>query len=170
MNDWWLSQGDIFSDLPLVDTFLGSGVSVAALPRGHALLVTHDCMLDKCNKHGTSLVEHLTFLRLIDVEAQLATKRKQLREAKDKEQPYRALYIGDVEGFGEAFVDINAPFTHPAELLGTESRDHDDGDRRLAATLNADRAGRLSEDVVQLFRIKWNANWTGMKPDLTADD
>lgn len=165
-NDWWLSQGDVFSDIPLVDTYLGvgAGVSIAALPRGHALLITHDCVLDKCNRRGTSQVEHLSFLRLIDVEAQPATKRGDLRRTRDDDQPYRALYIGDVEGFGEAFVDLNAPFTHPAQHFGTEAREHDDGDRRLAATINEKRAGRLSDELVQLFRLKWNANWTGSKP------
>ncbi|WP_286690009.1 MULTISPECIES: hypothetical protein [unclassified Aeromicrobium] len=158
--DWWFSQGDIFSSMPLVDTAIGPGVGLAALPRGYAVLVTHGCVLDKQNARGESQADHMTFLRLIDVAKQPQERAAMLRRMADDVQPYRVMYLGEVDGFGEAFVDLGQPLTHEVSVFQAFLREFQGEERRLTGATNSDRSQRLTSEAVDLFHQKWVAHWT----------
>lgn len=166
----WLSQGDIFASVPVLDISLTLGSPVARLPVGPAILITHDCALDKKSNKGVSRLEDVTFLRLQNV-AELPPERQgNLRGSAGRFQPYEAMYLGRVSDLGECYVMLTAPYTLPAQIFRPELREYDEGSSAgepgvyLTPTDFDSRVAKLSADGLDLLRKKWMIQWTRMQP------
>lgn len=62
----WLGQGDIFANLPIIDVAVtGAGEVQATVIEGPAVLLTHDCDMDKPdNATGLPRIQRMQFARL----------------------------------------------------------------------------------------------------------
>lgn len=172
-HNLWLSQGDVFKELPYLRAGVADSVAAAQLDRGPALLVTHDCAIDKKNRRGHSTLEYLTFLPLQDVSALEAVEPSRARDLRlhaERDQPYPVLYLGQVQDVGESYVMLSQPYTLPALLLRAELRDFNAAetrgapDRRIVPGVWDTRVGTLTERALTLLRRKWNAHWTRTLP------
>lgn len=172
-NKPWLSQGDIFSSVPIVRAGVEGGIAVQGLQRGPALLISNDCAIDKKSGPGRSTLEYLSFLPIQDVAALNRGRAAALRGQGADLQPYNALYLGELSEIGVGYADLAQPFTLPALLLRTELRDFTDaetgegGDRRIVATMHDTRVGTLSAASRIVLWRKWAIQWTRFDLDLT---
>lgn len=174
-QDPWLSQGDLFREVIISRVGVEDGLAAVGVERGPALLMSHDCVLDKKKKSNGREVSRVDFLTFVPIRgfAQVNPgKARALREfgAALDVRPYEALYLGEVDGLGETWVSLAHPYTIPALLLGTELRAFTDAetgdgnDTRLVASIGDTRVGKLSPGGVTLLRKKWMAQWTGEVP------
>lgn len=167
----WLCQGDIFASTLVLDyPELSDGKIVPQLRVGPAMLVTHDCDLDKATASGKPKVERFSFVRLRSVEALPADRIGIIRTSPEKLQPYEAQYLGVIPGIGESYVLVSDPYFLPASYFGFELReypDHPEPNRHLTITKNNSRIYRLSDPEIALFRAKWNIHWTRQAPPTT---
>ncbi len=159
----WLSQGDIFLDVPVPDLR-------ASDHSGPALLATYNCALDKRTGSGKSKVTHLNFLpirSLTLVQPQLA---EALRSNPTSLTPYVALYLSDLPTIGEGYVNLMECFTLPISEFSVEIQDFSEdlsvGDPgedccRLVDNSPRVRSSTLSPSHHGLFLEKWRAHWTG---------
>lgn len=166
--DPWLSQGDIFANTFVLDyPNFGDDRVLPQLRNGPAMLVTHDCDLDKTTGRGVSKIERLAFVRLRDVES-LPTDRAQLiRSSYGKLEPYEAQYLGEIPGIGESYVMVSDPYFVPARNFKYEIReytDHEPPNRHFTLTEGDSRRFKLSETEIALYRAKWTAHWTRQVP------
>lgn len=160
----WLCQGDLFKQAPVIYYPDLSQDFVVQLRRGPALLINHDCALDKLNQ-GKASIERLSFVSIRKVSA-LPADRQQLIRA-DKLQPYEAHYLGELSEFGESYIVLSDPYHIPADYFGVEAQEFADvgGEKRSVITNHDSRFGTLSSESLTLFRTKWNAYWTRLVPD-----
>lgn len=162
----WLSQGDVFSSVPVLDVVTANSRAVASLRPGPAMLVTHDCALDKKTGSGRSTIDRISFVRLRDVASLPAQRADLLRGRADELQPYEALYLGEIEGIGESYVLVSDPYFLPALYFATELRQFDGSledaspQTLLVPVANDARVGRVSDPVLGLLCNKWIAHWT----------
>lgn len=174
-QDPWLSQGDLFREVVISRIGVENGLAAAGIERGPALLMSHDCVLDKKRKSNgreVSRVEFLTFVPVRGVGQLNPDKARALREFGSAlgVRPYEALYLGEVDGLGETWASLAHPYTIPALLLGAElrvftaSETGEDEDTRLVASIGDTRIGKLSAAGMALLRRKWMAQWTGEVP------
>ena len=164
----WLCQGDLFSSAPVLYYPDLSQDLLAQLRKGPAMLITHDCALDKMNNRGEAAIERLSFVRIRDLTATPDHRQQLLRTNAAELQPFEAHYLGEVAGFGESYVLLSDPYYLPAGYFGVETRAFTglpDGEKRLAITNHDTRFGRLGDQSLELFRKKWNAYWTRVVPD-----
>ncbi|TLM87220.1 hypothetical protein [Pseudarthrobacter sp. NamE5] len=160
----WLSQGDIFLEVPVPDIHTSSR-------SGPALLVTYNCALDKRTGSGKSKVTHLNFLPVRDVTAlQPPDLARNLRSRPTSLTPYTALYLGDVPQVGEGYVNLMECFTLPISEFAVQIEDFSEelstGDPdedcfRLVDSSSRTRISTLSSSHHALFLEKWRAHWTG---------
>ena len=76
----WLCQGDLFRDVPIVDcTLQGRATIRPRISNGPALLLTHDCAMDKRTKSGLPRVERLQFAPLKVVSAEQGSRGRTIR-------------------------------------------------------------------------------------------
>lgn len=163
----WLGQGDIFGDVPVVDVTLDPGGDVRVeLPRGPAVLLTHDCAMDKPNRQGLPRVDRLQFARLRSLTSLSADQQRSLRRQADRLGPFEALYVGEVADLGECLLLLSDPYYLPAAYfeLGLEGHaGHPEADpvNAMYATPGAHdaRIGRLDERQLELLRSKMLAYW-----------
>ncbi len=172
----WLSQGDIFSSAPILDVVIDSGVATAAMPMGPAVLLTHDCAMDKAKRDGRPRAEFLQFAALRSLADALSTEQAgNLRRARDGVAPFDFLYIGPVGQLGESFLLLSDPYYLPMTYFDVMCREYEgqvavDGssELRAAAGQHDTRIGRLSADRVELLRRKMIAFWTRLDPGARA--
>ncbi len=160
----WLSQGDIFIDVPIVITEAGTtpgGVN-ASIESGPAVLVSHDCVLDKTNRRFGVRIHRMFFLPLlsISVAGDSATTIR-----RDRHEPVEYLYVPDAGRFGECFCLLSEAYYLPAtifrpRLAEFEHAHAEPGRRHLEATARAGRVGRLDAERLELLRDKWTGFWT----------
>lgn len=161
----WLCQGDIFANSPIVDVSVTATTEVqAAVISGPAVLLTHDCDMDKPNRDGTPRVERLQFARLRAVDALPVDRQRTLRSSSDKIAPYEVLHLGDVPDFGESFILFSDPYYFPTVHLEARFVDYDsdgtqEAGRYLTAQKNDSRIGRL--DVAQLALMRQDVCFLG---------
>lgn len=172
----WLSQGDVFSSVPFID-FLPSGPSgdlSVELTQSAAMLVTHDCALDKKTRAGHSTIEQLSFLPLQSVSALPGERRALVR--RNELQPYEAFYLGDVPDVGEAYVLVSDVYAVPAAHFGVsisafpEPPEGETPGDYLQAGDRDMRVARPTPGQLELLRSKWNAHWTRRLPAVGPTD
>jgi len=170
----WLGQGDIFRAVPvIVVRLVGAGNVEAEATTGPAVLLTHDCAMDKPDKvTGSPRVERLQFARLRSIDALPPDQRRSLRQGAHKDGPFDILYLDGVGEFGECFFLLNDPFYLPAayfRLLLTTHPEHVEAESPEAhyttPRANDTRFGRIDEPQLVLMRRKMVAYWTRFKPD-----
>jgi len=170
----WLSQGDVFTSVLIVRAGVAKGAPVAGVDKGPALLISHGCAIDKKTNSGKSKLEYLSFLPIQDVVALPSERAERLRASSGNVQPYEAMYLGSVPEVGEGYVTLTQPYTLPAVLLRTELREFtaeetgDAADHRIVATISDSRAGRLTDEALELFYRKWTSQWT--RRDIVVDE
>lgn len=162
----WLCQGDIFANAPVLDfPDLSDGRLLPQMRNGPAMLVTHDCDLDKM-KAGKPKIERLAFVRLRNVEELPADRIELIRGSGEKTQPYEAMYLGQIPGIGESYVLVSDPYFVPVGYFKTSIVTYPgpQPNQHLTVTENDSRRFRLSDADLALFRTKWIINWTRLQP------
>ncbi len=149
-SDPWLSQGDVFAQIPVWQAGM---LSQQTIVRGPALLVTRSCDLDKAKNNGQPAIEFLNFLPLQSFSELHNANRNKAEELRRRalegtDTPYSVLYLDDIPQIGEV-----------------PEADH----RRLIAGANDTRVGRLGDPLANLFVRKWIIHWTGLSPAQDAD-
>ncbi len=157
----WLCQGDIFASVPILE-FIESNVY------GPAMLVTFGCVIDKRNNAGKSRVSHLSFLPVRSVASLQPDQQRLIRMSPSELRPYAALYLGQLGGLGESYVNLVEPFSLPASMFSVRMHDfsmmlpEERDPMRLVSQANGDRLHALTDDHLDLFLNKWRAHWTGV--------
>jgi len=167
--DAWLTQGDVFRSVPIVGLRVISGVARPVVESGPAMLITHSCVMDKPRgkRDLTPRIERLHFLPLTSIASVDEDRQRLLRQQPQKLQPYGACYLGSMGLIGEVFVGLADPVHVPAEFFQvalSPNREDAPSDYHLVAQANDTRFGRPAESIMDLFRAKWIAHWTGQKP------
>lgn len=166
----WLAQGDVFSKIPVLDLALQGQALAASLPQGPAVLLTHDCGMDKCNADGTPKLERLQFAPVRSISALPKDRVGNLRAAKDKVAPFEALWLGDLGVLGESFLLLSEPYFLPSEYFGTRCVQYeeaaDDGSNAPRGTplVEDSRIGKIPGDRLTFLRRKMIAYWTRFDP------
>ena len=170
----WLSQGDVFRDVQVVTPARTSSGSLEIQVRhGPALLVTHDCVLDKRNRRDEPTAPLFHFLPLIAVDAQDRNKQAAIR--RNELTPREVLYLGDCGELGESFVLLHEVYALPARLFNPyldAFADHPDaqpGELHLAIRDGDSRIGCLAAAGIDMLRTKWSIFWTRLQPQLGGD-
>jgi hypothetical protein len=169
----WLGQGDIFASLPIVDVALTEAGEVqATVIEGPAVLLTHDCDMDKPdNATGLPRIQRMQFARLRAVDALPSSYQRTLRTNRNKRGPFEALYLGDIESFGESCILLSDPYYIPSSYFLPVFGDYgghaeaQEGARYLSVQLHDSRVGRLDEAELILLRTKMTAFWTRFVPE-----
>lgn len=160
----WLSQGDIFSSVPLADVGLRDDHGLhLTQSNGPAVLVTHDCVLDKRNKGGLT-IERIYVLPLLTTTRLDEDLLSTLRGSRGKLKPYEAMYLGEVSDLGECYFVVSDPKLIPAGYFDLTVTDLGHGDLRATPRYGGARLGKLCDDDVHLLRLKWAVYWTRMLP------
>lgn len=163
----WLSQGDIFGSLPIVSVRLDSANSpTAEMAPGPAVLVSHDCALDKPDKAtGLPRVERVQLARLRTLKTLTLDKQNSLRAG--RLGPYEALYLNEPSPLGESFLLLDDVYSLPASYLALKLRAHPSHPESespealyTTPTVNDSRIGRLDEAQLDLLHKKMIAFWT----------
>ena len=168
----WLCQGDIFSSVPVADFTLTDANEVeVSLPIGPAVLLTHDCAMDKPTKTGVPRVERLQFVRLRSIDGLPLQQQQTLRGGRMSVAPFEAMHIGDVSRLGESFILLSDPYYLPAGYFTLKFDDYSnypdiEPDARYVTPQAHDtRVGRLDEAQLDLLRLKMLAFWARVQPD-----
>jgi hypothetical protein len=168
----WLNQGDIFGEVPVVSVELNPAGDVRAYcSPGPAVLLTHDCAMDKPdNATGLPRVERLQFARLRAITALPADQQASLRGASKKIGPFDSLHLGEIPQFGETFMFLTDPYYLPAryfDLALLAHSDHPEAETRSAEYATPrrhdTRIGRIDEEQLDRLRHKMLAYWTRLK-------
>lgn len=164
----WLSQGDLFNDVPIVLTELDAAAQARArVLHGPAMLLTHDCALDKASNKGVPKIERIAFLPLVLVDLQDANRKALLR--RNSLEPFEVLYLANVPPYGEAFVALSESYYLPARYFALHRTTslHAEAESEMSyshATQMDTRMGRLEEAELHLLRAKMNGYWTRTVP------
>lgn len=161
----WLCQGDLFRTAPVLHYPDLSKDFIVQLRMGPAMLVNHDCALDKLKK-GEATIERFSFLSIRNL-AVLPEDRQQLTRTNANElAPFEAHYLGHLVGLGESYVVLSDPWYVPANYFGAHARTFAEAgnEKRLAIRNHDSRFARLGDASLALFRHKWNAYWTRTVP------
>ena len=160
----------MFERLPVVlaEVDLGGRVS-ASTEVSAALLVTHDCDLDKPQgKDGPPRIERVQFLPLRDLGQQ--DNDRQLSARRLAVAPAEVVYVGDVTGVGEAFGVLSELYYLPAsffDLMLDSFPEHPEAEvdaRHLVARRHGNRLSRLDDVGVDLLRRKLSVWFTRGDP------
>lgn len=151
----WLSQGDLFRALPIVETSIQDGIVSTKLVHGPSLLCTHDCELDKRTRAGVSTVKRIQFLPLRSTSALDNSQHGDLQTWQGKLNPARIFHVGNLENLGDVFCDLAEVYALPSEYFAPALREFGNPDATelmLVATANDTRIGQVDE--VQLLLLK----------------
>lgn len=171
----WFSQGDIFNRVPLgplAEDEAWPEASGEGQPLRAALLVTHDCALDKKSRAGGIRIERMHFLPLENVAAQNADKQRVLRRSAREIEPSEVFYLGEIPELEfEAFAVLSHIHTVPARVFNLAWVDivdmqGDVVDRRLSGGRHHERVAALSDEHGELLKDKLNVYWTRRAPQL----
>lgn len=165
----WLSQGDIFSDIPIIESMMNENGLDVQVAHGPGLLLTHGCALDKKTGAGVLTVKRLHFLPLRAISSLLPEQQTTARRNPVEVTPPEVLYLGEVPGLTEAHVLLSEPFYLPAALFDIalvpfRLNDEDDEERMLVARAHDSRVARLAPSHVEVLLDKMNAYWTRREP------
>jgi hypothetical protein len=169
----WLAQGDIFLSVPIPDVALDDDGEIAFhIWPGPAVLLTHDCQIDKRTNAGVPRMERFQFARLRTFESQALERQQNLRARADKVEPTEVLVVGEVPGLGEAFMLLSEPHYLPTMYFGgkfVDYAEHEDAtgnDRKfLTPTGKHDtRICRLDDPQIELLRLKMQGFWSRTQP------
>ena len=171
-NDAWLCQGDIFDRVPVLDVTVGAaGALTASLQPGPAVLLTHDCAMDKVNPDGTLRLERFQFARLRSIQSLQDHQVASMRGARGTVGPFEFLWLGEVNGHGESFIYLSDPYYLPSTFFAPTFVQYDDREpdgspsqARATPGANDSRIGRLRPAEIDLLRLKILAFWTRLKP------
>lgn len=165
----WLCQGDIFKSVPVpvVEADATGQLCVTYDSRGPALLITHDCTLDKTNRALEVKVRRLFFLPLVALS--VASRDQEAALRRNQVFPAESLFLPGAGEFGDCFVVLSSAYYLPADLfnLRLTKFEHPEAEdaHHLEAMANGDRPCRLDADALDLFRQKWSVFWTRLLPD-----
>lgn len=150
----WLCQGDVFESVPLP----GAGAW------GPAVLLTHDCNLDKASGKGDVAIARIQFAPLIDT-ASNPSLRGQLR--KGSLNPPEAVLVGKLPAGWEGFLLLGEMFTLPADHFEPELVTFPPGPENpepdfphLRCTREGNRLARMEEVAIRLLHEKMVLFWT----------
>ncbi|MHB8452756.1 MAG: hypothetical protein ACYDAQ_20220 [Mycobacteriales bacterium] len=170
----WLGQGDIFLEAPVLAASLGAdGLLRFSAEIGPALLLTHDCVLDKPPfAGGAPRTERLQFARLRAAESLPPNRRDTLRGMATKPEPVEALWLGDLLDLGPSFILLSDPYFVPVGYFQPYLEDYSrheharpgDAKRYLTPAVNDTRIGRLDESQLVLLQRKMMIFWTRAEP------
>jgi hypothetical protein len=175
-NEVWLCQGDIFESAPVLDVQVDpAGGLVTSLGYGPAVLLTHDCAMDKAEPDGSPKAERLQFARLRIASRTVTTvQANDLRGRRGKTGPFEVLWISDVRPFGECLIFLSDPYFVPLSYFdaamvqyNVTEADGNPSAPRATPRANDTRMGRLEEGQIDLLRLKMLAFWTRLKPSTT---
>jgi len=162
----WLSQGDVFVDVPIIR-------HGAANERGTALLITYGCALDKrTSKAGRPQITRVQFSPIRTLQSlQLDPYRITLLRTQAISPP-EIVYLESVGGDGgEGAALLSEVYTLPAPFFDLEILDwsgHDGCDledpHHATARLNSARTVTMTLDERALLHKKMNVFWTGQWP------
>lgn len=169
----WLGQGDIFANVPIIDvTMTGAGEVQATVIDGPAVLLTHDCDMDKPdNATGLPRIQRMQFARLRAVDALPLSYQRTLRTNRNKPGPFESQYLGDIASFGESCILLSDPYYIPSSYFAPVFDDYSshaeaaEGAKYLTVQLHDSRVGRLDEVELILLRKKMTAFWTRLVPE-----
>ncbi len=136
---------------------------------GPAVLLTHDCDMDKPSRDGTPRIERMQFSRLRAFDSLPRDRQQSLRSQQSSLGPFEALYLGDVGSFGESFILLSDPYYIPRGYFSPGFQDYPDhpdaeGEAKyLTALLHDTRIGRLEAEQLDLLRRKMAAFWARLK-------
>ncbi len=164
----WVSQGDIFSDVPLL-SFENSALPTPMLSRGPAMLITHGCALDKKTRTGQSTIQRLHFLPVRSLTIYPSDQRRQLVASASKIQPFEVIYLGEIGEHGEVIAILSEPVTVPASFFAlglTLPEGSEEGEERLTLMSDTEtRIATLTNEHSRLLSLKLNAYWTRSVPE-----
>lgn len=165
----WVSQGDVFADVPIVRY---GRSALGQVTNGPSLLLTADCQLDKRTRSGQTKIRTLQFAPLQNVEDLDQNRRALIR--RDGLQPPNPFYLGEVDtgaGEWEAFVLLDEIYAVPIESVGAaEMVDHseemeDEDDAWRLHLVDVKRLYSLHDSRRDLLHDKITAFWTGTVAD-----
>ena len=149
--------------LPLLGAQEAGGEVSSTSNVGPALLLTHDCNLDKARPGSQVRIERLQFLPLADMSVLDRSRQGLLR--KEELNPPEAFFVGQV-GRIEAFVLLSEAFWLPASYFALRLEafaDHPEAEpeaRRLVAGRHGNRLGQIEAHRRALLHQKIVAFWT----------
>lgn len=164
----WLSQGDVFEHAPLINVTFSNGELATRLLHGPAMLITHDCALDK--RKGVppqATVPRLHLARLLSTMSLAKDKQKEIRARRDRIDPSEIMYLGWLPRLGESFVDLSELSVVPSEFFGVELASVEvagEEDLRLFPSATHSRLGSMSGESRLLLTSKLMKYWTRLKP------
>lgn len=168
----WLCQGDIFASAPIVETTLSdSGDVQSTVTEGPAVLLTHDCSMDKPDSTGQPRVERMQFARVRALDVLPLNLQRTVRTNRNNLGPFEIQHLGDIPELGESCLLLSDPYYIPSAYFVPIFCDYTghaealEGDRYITIQLHDSRIGRLDEDQLILLRRKMNAFWTRATPD-----
>ena len=174
----WLSQGDVFEQVPLISVSFNAGELSAKILRGPAMLITHDCALDK--RSGTpprAKVSRLHLARVLSTMSLAKDKQKELRSRWDRIDPSEIMYLGWLSEFGECYADLSDLSAVPSEFFEVQLASVEvaagEGDLRLVASASHARVGSMSRESRELLTSKLMKYWTRLKritPNLPSEE
>lgn len=171
----WLSQADVFAEAPILSVTLTGEQLESSVINGPALLLTHDCAMDKAHADGRPKLEWLQFTRLRLASDLPAERRGNIWRARDDVAPYDVMWLGDV-GFGDCYVVLSSPYFVPMEYFDVSCVQYEEqvDDRpnlpRATPGRNDSRRGRLEADRLFLLRQKLLIFWTRFEPPAAQPD
>jgi hypothetical protein len=131
---------------------------------GPALLVTHDCAMDKPNRDGSPRIRNIHFLPALALSLEDPNRQSLLR--KEAVAPFEAFYVGDVPSLGEVYCVLSEQFSVPSAYFSPALKEFpsDGGEesaaKYLVAKRNGDRFGRVEPNRLALLHDKISAYWT----------
>jgi hypothetical protein len=132
----------------------------ADVVRAPALLVTHDCALDKKSARGVMQASEITFLPLRRLSSLEGNKQSIIR--RNTLTPYDFLFVGELPGdLGESYVNLGSASTFSLDYFAPALVLEDgEEEAHLTASRHDHRLGRLTSEQMDLFLDKWNVHWT----------
>ncbi len=170
----WLSQGDVFVEVPIVrPRHVGDGVTFFP-NQGPALLLTYGCVLDK-RTHSNPPRPQSSRLQFAPVRspesANLGAQRMTLLRDGGEISPPEAIYL-DLRDAGECVALLSDAFTLPTSYFALEIEDfsgHQGCDEtdpfHAIARQHGERAETLTSEELHLMHLKMNVFWTGLWPE-----
>ena len=169
-----MGQGDIFGRLPVLEVEMQEdGQVVAGLNAGPAILLTHDCAMDKPDRAGLPRVERFQFAAVRSMESLPPDRRRNLTGQAHQVPPYEVLYLGKVADYGECFMLLSDPYYLPAKFFEPHFADYvghvavpdpSGPTSFITPGRNDSRLGRIDEYQLDLLRLKMLAYWTRLEP------
>lgn len=170
-----MSQGDIFKRVPIWQ--VASEKPQKTFELGPALLVTHDCNLDKRRGNGEFSIQRVQLIPIRAVSAQDLNRQAVARQ--DKLSPPEVLYIGEIAddengGSWEGLALLSEIFTLPSitfqpsitDYAGDALLEPGDDTERLCFGLHGERYGTLSNDRLDFLYRKMASFFMRLEIDL----